>query len=439
MQKTEYGLSTAIAMIVGVVIGSGIFFKSDNILVATDGSIALGVLVFILAAISIIFGGLTMSELASRYNKPGGIISYAEHSNKSIGCALGWFHTLIYYPTLVAIVSWVAGIYIFILFGIESTLLYQCLVGLICFTGIFVLNILSTRLGGYFQNASTIVKLVPLISIAILGLIYGDPLSSVHLTDVTQMTSLGWMSAISAIAFSFDGWIIATSLGGEIKNSKKNLPIALIFAPIFILIIYVLYFVGISSLVGPETVMAQADAHVDTAANLLFGPFGAKIVLIFVIISVLGTVNGLTMAIIRMPQMLSERNMFPNAKKMVKINPKYRVSIPSAIFGFLISAFWLVVHYICTTNNLLPNSDISEISISINYIAYIYLYYQVIKLKKSGEIKSAIRGYFNPIMACIGSLIIVSGSIGNPLFILYLGISAVIAISAIIYYKKVNE
>ena len=64
MKKNEYGLFTAITMIVGIVIGSGIFFKSDNILVATDGSIALGVLVFCIAAIAIIFGSLTISQLA---------------------------------------------------------------------------------------------------------------------------------------------------------------------------------------------------------------------------------------------------------------------------------------------------------------------------------------------------------------------------------------
>ena len=62
----KYGLFTAITMIVGICIGSGIFFKSDNVLIATNGSIALGVLSFILAAISIIFGCLTIGELASR-------------------------------------------------------------------------------------------------------------------------------------------------------------------------------------------------------------------------------------------------------------------------------------------------------------------------------------------------------------------------------------
>ena len=123
MKKNEYGLFTTVGMIVGVVIGSGIFFKSDNILVATNGSIALGVLVFCIAAIGIVFGSLTISELAARSSKAGGIITYAEESyNKSIACALGWFHTFLYYPTLVAVVSWVAGIYICMLFGFNSTL-----------------------------------------------------------------------------------------------------------------------------------------------------------------------------------------------------------------------------------------------------------------------------------------------------------------------------
>ena len=60
--KEKYGLFTAITMIIGICIGSGIFFKSDNILKATGGSISLGVLVFVLAAVAIVFGGLTLSE-----------------------------------------------------------------------------------------------------------------------------------------------------------------------------------------------------------------------------------------------------------------------------------------------------------------------------------------------------------------------------------------
>lgn len=126
------GLFTTIAMIIGVVIGSGIFFKSDNILVATNGSIALGVLVFCIAAIAIIFGSLTISELAARNSEAGGLIAYAEQSyNKSIACAFGWFQTFLYFPTLIAVVAYVAGIYICLLFGINGSLELQILIGLI--------------------------------------------------------------------------------------------------------------------------------------------------------------------------------------------------------------------------------------------------------------------------------------------------------------------
>ena len=116
MKKNEYGLFTAIAMIVGIVIGSGIFFKSDNILVATGGSVALGVLVFCIAAIAIIFGSLTISQLASRSSKEGGLIAYAEeYYNKSTSCAFGWFQTFLYFPTLIAVVSWLESTFAFYL------------------------------------------------------------------------------------------------------------------------------------------------------------------------------------------------------------------------------------------------------------------------------------------------------------------------------------
>ena len=344
MKKNEYGLFTAIAMIVGIVIGSGIFFKSDNILVATGGSVALGVLVFCIAAIAIIFGSLTISQLASRSAKEGGLISYAEeYYNKSMSCAFGWFQTFLYFPTLIAVVSWVAGIYICILFGIEDKLETQMLIGLAIMIFLFILNTISAKLGGIFQNASTIIKIIPLVIIAIAGLVFGDT-SSVSLSDVTAMQSTGWIAAIAPIAFSFDGWCVSTSIAHEIKDSKRNLPKALIIAPIFILVLYVLYFVGISMYIGPENIMALGDAHVDLAANTLLGPWGAKIILIFVIISIMGTINGLTLGMIRLPHSLAMRKMFPKSEVIDKVNDKLLMPVNSAIVAFSISIVWFIIH-----------------------------------------------------------------------------------------------
>lgn len=435
MKKNEYGLFTAIGMIVGIVIGSGIFFKSDNILIATNGSISLGVIVFCIAALGIIFGSLTISELASRESKAGGIISYAEYSyNESIACAFGWFHVFLYYPTLIAVVSWVSGIYICMLFGIEGGLALQTLIGFIIIVLLYILNLLSAKLGGYFQNASTVIKVVPLILIAIVGVFFGNP-TYIDAGEVIHMKSASWIAAIAPIAFSFDGWIIATSIGHEIKDSKKNLPKALIMAPLFILLLYVLYFVGISIYVGPEKIMALGDAHVDLAANMIFGHWGAKIILTFVVISILGTVNGLIMGHIRIPYALAIRDMFPNSKIIRKVNKVIEMPIYSALVAFIISIVCLFVHYITQKYNLLPNGDISEISITVNYLLYILLYFKVFKMGVTGEIKGLFRGKINPILATLGSLIILFGSLSNPLFFIYLLICGLLLLGAILFWK----
>ena len=438
MKKNEYGLFTAIAMIVGIVIGSGIFFKSDNILVATGGSVALGVLVFCIAAIAIIFGSLTISQLASRSSKEGGLIAYAEeYYNKSTSCAFGWFQTFLYFPTLIAVVSWVAGIYICILFGIEGTLEKQMLIGLAIMVFLFVINTLSARLGGLFQNASTIIKLIPLLLIAVAGLVFGDT-SSVSFSDITAVKSTGWIAAIAPIAFSFDGWVVSTSISHEIKDSKRNLPKALILAPLFIVIVYVLYFVGISMYIGPETIMSLGDAHVDLAANNLLGPWGAKIVLIFVIISIMGTINGLTLGMIRLPHSLSVRNMFPKSKVINKIDEKLLMPVNSAIVAFIIAIVWYIAHYLTTKFGLLPNSDISEISITMSYTMYILLYVKVIQLGRQGKISGIWNTIINPVLAIIGSLIILFGSMGNQLFWIYAAFCLLVMLLAVLFCKK-NE
>lgn len=435
MNNNRYGLFTAIGMIVGVVIGSGIFFKSDNILVATGGSIGLGILVFSIAAIGIIFGSLTVSELASRNSKAGGIVTYAEESyNKSVACSFGWFHTFLYYPTLIAVVSWVTGIYTCILFGIEGTLESQILIGLAVIGILFIFNVLSAEAGGYFQNASTVIKLIPLILIAIVGIAYGDP-KTISPTDITNMQSIGWISAIAPIAFSFDGWIVATAIGHEIKDPKKNLPKALIIAPLFILIMYIAYFIGISIFIGPEMVMELGDAHVDLAANRILGPMGAKIFIVFVIISIMGTVNGLLMGMIRLPYSLAIRGMFPKSDKISKMNEKVGIPVNSAVVALIVVLFWVIIHYLTQKFGVLPNSDISEISITISYVLYILLYLKVFKMGRSGEIKGLWRGFINPVLATIGSLIILIGSMSNPLFWVYTSFCLIILVSAMIFWK----
>ena len=437
----KYGLFTSITMIIGIVVGSGIFFKADDVLTYTNGNVLLGILIFCIAAIAIIFGSLSISQLATRTDNPGGIISYAEEFvNKETSSAFGWFQVFLYLPSIIAVISWVAGIYICQLFNIQEGFLNTYTIGFIVMVLAYIINTLSAKFGGYFQNASMIIKLIPLVLFAIFGIVKGNPQEAL-ITDIQTIKntgiSLGILAAFGPIAFSFDGWIISTSICHEIKNSKRNLPIALIISPIVILLAYVLYFVGISIFVGPQNVLQLGDNSVNEMANTLFGPTGAKIMLVFVTVSVLGTVNGVILGMIRMPYSLAIRKMVPFSKSLSKQNKKLNgMPLHSAIFAFVITLIWYALHYI-TQNNGMPG-DVSEISICIGYLNYCVLYIVIIKLAIKGEIKSKFMGYFVPIMAIIGSLIILSGGFANPLFIYYLIICLIVMMVGYFYYKGIK-
>ena len=434
--KKQYGLLTCIAMIVGVVIGSGIFFKSDNILIATNGNIFLGCLTFIIAAISIIFGSLTVAELAARTDKPGGTISYAEDAyGNHIACAFGWFQLFLYYPTTLAIVCYIIGMYTCMLFGITATLITQMLIGLCATLLLATMNVFSKRLSGYFQTSATFIKLIPLLLIGVCGFIFGKPATALEVTTGELMGGT-WLSALIPIVFAFDGWMVSTSISHEVKDAKKNVPLALISAPLAILFMYLLYFVGISIYLGPETIIAAGDSHVELAAAQLMGPWAAKGILIFIIISVAGTANGFIAGLFQLPYSLAIRNMIPYSKQVAKVNKKYDMSLLSCLIGGMIVLFWIIVHYVTQTYNLLPNSDISEIAITLNYILFIGLYYEVFRLSCKGEIKGFFKGKFNPIMAMIGSFIILYVGSQNKLFILYVIICACLLLTGYFYSKK---
>lgn len=419
--KEKYGLFTTITMIVGICIGSGIFFKSDNILVATGGSIFLGILVFVLGAVSIIFGGLCMGQLAARTDKAGGAITYYEtFGSERLAGAFGWFQIFVYYPTITSVVAWASGIFFCILFNLGDSFLLQMAVGMTFCAISFLYNILSPKFGGLFQNTTTVIKLIPLFLFAVLGMIFGDPLEGFKNVSTSTFAGASWIMAVGPISFSYDGWIVSTSITHEIRKPKRNMPLALIVGPLFILAAYLLYFVGVSSYLSPETIMALGDEHVAVMASQLLGSWGAKAILVFVTISVLGTVNGLVLGYIRLPYSLALRGAFlPFSRQLRKINPKLQMPVNSAIFAFAVSLLWTFVHFVTQHYNLLPNSDISEISIAISYLLYSILYFKVFRLYLKREIKNIFFGIICPLFATLGVLFILGGGMQAKLFPYY--------------------
>jgi len=445
--QEHYGLTTATTMIIGIVIGSGIFFKADDVLKYTGGNIWLGILVFCIGAFGIIFGSITLTELSIRTKKNGGVVGYYEDFvSKKVACGFGWFQTFVYYPTLIAVIAWVAGIYTCILFGIgnEGNILeMQILFGLAYMVTFYAINIFSIAVGGYFQNISTVVKLIPLLGIAIVSVFWGAPNPVVPETVkiVSQSNvGIGWLAALAPIAFSYDGWIVATSITNEVKNPKRNMTIALIFGPIIVLGVYLLYFLGLNKMLGQEYIMSTGNSAVNKVGELLLGSNGGKIILIFIVISVLGVLNGVILGSLRMPHALASKNMIPYAQKIAMINPKIQLSVWSCLISFGASALWLLIHYITQKSNTMSGGDISEISIVFSYACYIILYLKVMKMKKQNIITSKFKGIICPIFGILGSSIIfIGGFISNPTYVLFfVSFCIIVCVIGIIYYKEIT-
>ena len=111
--EAKYGLFTAISLVIGQVIGSGIFFKVDDVLSATQGNSFAGLLGFVIVGISVVFAAVSLANYAELLPKDGGILNYVEYRfGKKTAAFVGWMYLSLFYPLLTAVLFTVSGIYI---------------------------------------------------------------------------------------------------------------------------------------------------------------------------------------------------------------------------------------------------------------------------------------------------------------------------------------
>jgi APA family basic amino acid/polyamine antiporter len=177
MEKLEkrYGLPTAICMVVGTVIGSGVFFKAQNVLVATNGDMPLGILAWVITGVLMILCSLQFASMAQKYQKVSGVVDYAEVTcGKGYAYYLAWFMVNVYYPGMTSVLAWVSARYFGVLFGWDlASPEVLCIAGF-ALVGSYTLNAFSPKLAGKFQISATVIKLVPITLMAVVGTIAGD-------------------------------------------------------------------------------------------------------------------------------------------------------------------------------------------------------------------------------------------------------------------------
>ena len=303
LQK-KYGLLTAIAMVVGIVIGSGVFFKAEKILTATGGNLPQGILAWAIGGIIMIICAYVFAIMATRYEKVNGIVDYAEVTlGSKYGYFVGWFLVTIYYPAITSVLAWVSARYTCVLLGWDITGGEAMAISGFYLVAIYALNALSPRLAGKFQVSTTMIKIIPLILMAIVGTIAGLNngilISNFTSGVIAEVSSNPLFTAVVATSFAYEGWIIATSINAELRDAKKNLPLALTFGTMFVALIYILYYTGLAGAVENSVLMENGEAGAKLAFSTLFSNMGGTVLFVFVVISCLGTLNGLMMGCAR--------------------------------------------------------------------------------------------------------------------------------------------
>ena len=357
MEK-RYGLPTAISMVVGIVIGSGVFIKGGKVLSLTGGNLLQGIAVVGIVGLICIICSLVFAELGSRYEKVNGIVDYAEVAlGPKYAYYVGWFTTVIYTPAIVAMLAFFSAMMFLQLFGISAIDFATGQVNPVPLgvgAGFMMIdygiNALSPKIAGKLQVGMTVIKLVPLLLMGIIGTIAGlvngttlEVLNYVNTPEYTPVSGEGFFKAIVGFAFAYEGWILATSINAELKNAKRNLPLALIIGSVFTILVYALYIFAMSCVGDVNTIIGTwpfGETLPRIAFSKLFGNVIGTIVYVFITISCLGTMNGLTMASCRGLYSVSARGLGPKPEFFGHIDHQNNFSIKSAVFGMMTAGFW---------------------------------------------------------------------------------------------------
>ncbi len=293
---THLSVWDAVSIIVGIVIGAGIFETPPKVMSALPGPVSV-LLVWIGAGLLCLVGALCYAELATTYPRAGGDYVYLTRAyGRWLGFLFGWAQVAVILTTNIGMVTYVFADYADRLFlGPKQGEPYP-LGWLWAGSAVVVLtalNILGIRAGKLTQNLLTTIKVVGLSAIVVVGLTWPAPSVREPLSMSEGGNPQNLLAGALVLAFfTYGGWSDAAYVAAEVKNGRRNIPRALFLGTGFIILIYVLVNLAYLNSLG----FAAARQSKAIAAEMLAAPFpgwGDRLMCLLVMVSALGTANGL--------------------------------------------------------------------------------------------------------------------------------------------------
>lgn len=360
--RNRYGLLTMLSMIVGIVIGSGIFFVNESAYAKSD-SAGLTMIAWLVISLIVLFMAISFIEISSitKINKKSGTLNnwfgslWSQEQSKYIG----FFFALVYFPVLISGFAVLSGDqFLYFVRGGESgdnvwlDFVLITIIGLIAISIIYGMNIFTSKPSKHMQVGGTIVKITPLVLLvffgflAVAGAMSNSSQSEIdQIFDSTSDINGGWDSNDSwsafktvillspTIMFSYDGFLFAASLQSESKK-PSTFKVSLLSGIVFIILIYILTSIFVFSfgqggegLTVPEA-LGQIFPEQEWIVPLMY---------LFIFISLIVSISGCSIAQNRMVADLSVNNHIPDANgNYVKRN---NASVPqnAAILSFVVT------------------------------------------------------------------------------------------------------
>ncbi len=304
--RQRIGMWDSVSLIVGIVIGVGIHETAPTVFLQS-GSATAAMLFWILGGVISLSGALCYAELASAWPRSGGEYCYLTRAyGRFPGFLFGWSQLTVVRTGNVGMMAFIFAEYAAKLWGLDSAQTVALAIAApLVFSG---LNILGVAVGTRAQNALTVLKLIGFSSIVVAGLAWGkggDP--SPAPTSAENNASLGL--ALLFVLFTYGGWNDAALVTAEIKDGRRNIVRSLIVGVAIITGVYLLVNAAYLRALGYEEA-SRSSGIAAKALELAFGPPGARIMSLIVMISALGAVNGIIFTGARIYATMGEDHRF---------------------------------------------------------------------------------------------------------------------------------
>jgi basic amino acid/polyamine antiporter, APA family len=342
--KHGLGLLDSTMIVIGSMIGSGIFIVSADI-ARTVGSPGLLLLVWLITGLITITGALSYGELAGMMPHAGGQYIYLREAyNPLVGFLYGWTSFLVIQTGTIAAVAVAFARFTSVLIpGLsENRILLEILglrisaaqvVAIVCIAFLTFVNSRGLREGKIVQNIFTIAKTAALIGLILLGILVGRNAHAIdanlanfwaatwtHVSGLMLLAAIG--TSMVGSLFSSDAWNNITFTAGEVINPKRNIPLSLVLGTGVVTVLYLLANVAYilvlpvlgspdaTDLVGRGIQFASSDRVGTAAATMIFGEPAAVIMAILIMVSTFGCSNGLILAGARVYYAMAKDGVF---------------------------------------------------------------------------------------------------------------------------------